>query len=110
MAAEKIPLEPVESSNIAALGYNPEKLILAIQSKAGTIFHYAGVPLDVAAGFLGAESIGRFYVERVKGKFTGQRMTGLCAKCGDEGWEGETCADCGTRTYVVPPMKPRVAP
>lgn len=96
-----IPAETVDSSNIAAIGYDNEKRVLAITFKSGDVFHYAGIGPDLALEFYQAESKGRFYTQRLKGKFTGQKMTGSCPKCGDEhGYIGATCSDCGCAQYV----------
>jgi len=90
--AIRIPLELVDSSNLAARGYDLERSILAVQFKtSGIIFHYAGVPADLARTFFEADS---------SGKFSGERMTGPCGKCGSEGWIGELCGDCGTALHV----------
>jgi hypothetical protein len=97
--AEHIELEPVESSSIAYLGYNEHKQIAAVSFKSGDIYHYAGVPLGLFAEWCQALSIGHFYVEHIKGKFTGQRMTGACPDCGAKGWIGERCTDCGCSDY-----------
>lgn len=108
MPAEKIHLEPVASSNLGALGYNPHKIILAVQFKTtGIIFHYAGVPVEVAAGFNSAESIGRYYIEHIRGRYQAQRMTGPCEKCGTEGWVGDVCDDCGTGKFLEVPYLPK---
>jgi sulfur carrier protein ThiS len=100
--AEKIPLNPIASSNLAAVGYNGAKKLLAVQFKhSGQIFHYAGVSSEMWAEFAGSESLGRYYAQNVRGKLQGERMTGPCAKCGAEGWIGETCHDCGTAEHVA---------
>lgn len=104
MANIKIPLEEIESSNIRAAGYDRHKQILAVQFKSGPIFHYASVPLEEATAFYLAPSKGSHYALNIKGKFTGQKMTGTCPKCGDEhGWIGDVCADCGTAEYAETP-------
>lgn len=101
--AEKIEMEAVTSSNLAALGYNPQKKILAVQFKNGRIFHYSNVPLATVETIYGAGSRGKAYADLVKGKFPGELMTGECNKCGDgPGWGGDTCEDCGTGVYTVP--------
>jgi hypothetical protein len=106
MPAEKIELEDVVSSNLAAIGYNPLKRILAVQFKSGAIYHYADVDVLVAAGFNTAESKGRYYAASIKGQYQAQQMTGHCANCGDgPGWIGDRCQDCGTADYVPDPRK-----
>lgn len=97
----KIPLEVIESSNLAAIGYDPDRKQLAVQFKSGDVFHYDGVDMEFAGRFYAAESRGRFYAGHVKGKITGRKMTGKCRACaGGPGWIGETCTDCGTAPYV----------
>lgn len=95
-----IPLVAVASSLIGRAGYDPERRILAVQfAKTGTIKHYAGVEESLADDFFRAESKGAFLNKHIFTKFQVERMTGPCARCGDEGWVGETCEDCGTATY-----------
>lgn len=102
----RIGLESVDSSHIAAYGYDAGKQILAVQFKStGVVFHYASFPLDQALAFGAAESKGRFYAQQIKGKYTGRRMTGPCPACHDEGWIGETCTDCGCDKYTETPWK-----
>lgn len=108
-AAFKVPLEPIESSNLAAIGYDEQRSILAVQFKHGPIFHYAGVPSDVAALFAVSASKGRFYAQTIRGKFSGQLMTGECEKCGILGYVGETCSDCGCGVHVAKPYTPKPA-
>lgn len=106
--AEKIPLEAVVSSNLAAVGYNPAKQILAVQfAKSGIIIHYAPVPPELAADLGAAESKGAFYAKHIRGKIQGERMTMPCPNCNDEGWIGETCSDCGTAQYTAVPYTPK---
>ena len=111
MPAEKIDLERIDSSHLGAIGYNPHKLILAVQfAKTGVIFHYANVPVEVAAGFNGAESKGRYYSTAIRGRYPAQRMTGPCEKCNAEGWVGDVCDDCGTATFLEVPYVPKQPP
>lgn len=94
-----VKTQPVDSSNIAEIGYDPDKLVLAVLFKSGDLWHYAGVPLDIAAKLAGAESKGKFYGAHVRSKFTAAKMTGPCPKCGDKGRIGTRCMDCGTADY-----------
>jgi len=68
-----IPMTPVESSQVAAVGYDPSGKVLAVQFKAkagpGSIYHYADVPPDVYQGMLAAESCGKFFGANIRGKF-----------------------------------------
>jgi hypothetical protein len=100
----KVPLEPVVSSNLEAIGYDPQRQILAVQFKSGTLYHYGSVSLELVTDLYAAESKGRFYTSHIKGKFPGQLMTGECPKCGDTGFDGDQCLDCGCGRYFVQPM------
>lgn len=109
MPAEKIELEAIASSNLAALGFNPDKHIAAVQFQSGDIYHYAGVTVDLMQRWYASESRGRFYAKEIRGKFTGQKMTGHCGDCGDLGWVGDRCRDCGCQNYSEDPRKEKAA-
>ena len=65
-----ITMNPVKSSNIAATGYDSHSKTLAIQFKGGgKTYHYEGVPHDLADQLGKAESVGKFVVGHVVGKF-----------------------------------------
>lgn len=65
-----IPLSPVVSSNIAAVGYDLATQTLAVQFKHGAkVYHYANVPPDVHEEMGKAESIGKFIGAHVVKKF-----------------------------------------
>ena len=96
-----IPLIPVVSSNLQAIGYEPSASILGVQFSSGHIFHYANVPPKLWEGLLESPSKGQFYAREIKGRFTADKVTGVCPKCGDVGMKGERCTDCGTDKYVV---------
>ena len=95
-----IPQEPVTSSNLAAVGYDLERKVLACTFRSGDVWHYAGVPQELAQACFEAESKGKFYSLHIKGKFAAEKMTGKCDQCGDKGLIGATCTDCGTGTYA----------
>ena len=105
----KVPLEPVVSSNLEAIGYDTQRQILAVQFKSGTLYHYGSVSLELVTDLYAAESKGRFYTAHIKGEFPGRLMTGECPKCGATGFDGDLCEDCGCDRYVVPPMPEREA-
>lgn len=101
----------VESSAILSLGYVPHREVLAVELKSGAIYHYLNVPADVAMDFYNAGSKGQFYAAYIRGKFTSEKMTGLCNKCRANGVAGTDCA-CGQgkhykidRTHGEPPAE-----
>lgn len=71
-ATPQIVMHQVESSQFAAIGHAPELGLLAIQfhPKKSTgqsdIYHYQNFSADLFAEFLGAESHGSFFIQRIK--------------------------------------------
>lgn len=63
-------LVPVQSSDIAAMGYDPSSFELQIQFTNGRIYSYATVPPELYAGLVSAPSKGSFFAQFVK-KFPG---------------------------------------
>lgn len=69
-----IPLTPVDSSQIHAVGYDGPSQTLAIQFKGGassrspigSLYHYQNVPTDVHSGLVSAESIGSYFGKNIK--------------------------------------------
>ena len=61
--------EPIESSCIAATGYDPETQSLEIELRHGGVYRYRGVPAKLATEFSEAESAGAFWVARIKTAF-----------------------------------------
>ncbi len=69
-AAPVISMTACKSSNISHHGYDAESKTLAVQFKGGgKTYHYAGVPGDLFTQMGKAESVGKFIVEQVVGKF-----------------------------------------
>lgn len=67
-----IPMTSVESSQIAAIGHDPETNTLAVQFKGkngpGAVYHYRNFPARKFDAFMAAESKGKFFGENVRGK------------------------------------------
>lgn len=66
-------MQPVSSSNIAAVGYDEEKKLLRVHFKNGGRYDYSDVSREEYDGLLGAESIGRHLNTHIKSK--------SCSKC-----------------------------
>lgn len=67
----QINMDSVESSQLAAIGYDAETQTLAIQFKAkgtapGSLYHYANVTPEDFAAFRDAESIGSHFYKFIK--------------------------------------------
>ena len=71
-AIPQIVMHQVDSSQFAAIGHVPELNVLAIQfhPKKSTgqsdIYHYQNFSAELFAEFLGAESHGSFFIQRIK--------------------------------------------
>lgn len=65
-----IAMDAVESSQIAAIGHDPDTNTLAIQftakSGTGSIYHYSNFTAEDFAAFKGAESIGSHFGKFIK--------------------------------------------
>ncbi len=91
----------VDSSAVASAGYDAARQVLAIEFRSGLVIHYDGVPADLFELFGASESRGRFYSQRIKGKFSGRTMTGLCQRCAKPGYIGEQCEHCKNGTVLA---------
>jgi len=97
-----IPLELVSSSSLAGIGYDgdEERGTLAVQFQNGHVFHYASVPHRLWREFQMIPSKGQFYAGEIKGRYRGEKVTGACPSCGDVGYLGQVCTDCGVESYT----------
>lgn len=61
----------VQSTDIAAVGYDPDTRQLAVEFKRspGKVYYYADVPSMVYADFLAAHSPGKYFHANIKGKY-----------------------------------------
>lgn len=67
-----IPLQPVQSSMLAAVGYDEANKTLAVtftSGKKGIVYRYAGVSPEVYEEMKLAKSIGTFFGQRIRGKY-----------------------------------------
>jgi hypothetical protein len=65
---------PVTSSQLAAVGYDPQTRELQIEFKRGTLYSFPGVPREVHAGLMVASSKGRFFYYRVRWSYRGIKI------------------------------------
>ena len=63
---------PVNSSNIAAVGYEGTTLIIDFHS--GSEYAYYGVPASIYQAFLTAPSHGKYHAQHIKHAFPYQRI------------------------------------
>lgn len=67
------PMVTMESSNIAAIGHNPQDKTLFVRFKNGGMYSYTDVPETTYHAMLGAQSPGAFHAEKIKGVFEHRR-------------------------------------
>lgn len=63
---ENINYVSVESSNVAKVGYIPEKEELHVIFKSDSHYSYEKVPVEVYNNLIKAESVGKYFNENVK--------------------------------------------
>lgn len=62
-------MQPVKSTQIESVGYDPANKILAVKFARGATYHYSNVAPEVHAEMLKAESIGKFFGAKIKGVY-----------------------------------------
>lgn len=65
---------PFTSSNIAAIRYEEDQLLLEIEFLNGSRYHYYDVPPQIAQAFDQAESKGGFLATSIKGHYRYSRV------------------------------------
>ena len=65
---------PVTSSQIAAIGYDPETMIAEVRFVNGSVYRYKGVPMGVTEGIINSESPGRTFSATLKYGFEYEKI------------------------------------
>ncbi|MEO5645346.1 MAG: KTSC domain-containing protein [Bacteroidia bacterium] len=61
--------EYIQSTSIKSIGYDPARLVLEVEFLTGTVYQYSNVPESVYAGFITAESKGRYFDYFIRERF-----------------------------------------
>jgi hypothetical protein len=61
-----VEYQPVTSTSVAAIGYDPDTNTLGVRFLNGGEFHYYGVSADVFEGMKAATSVGRYLDQYIK--------------------------------------------
>jgi hypothetical protein len=64
-----VALRRVESSSIAAIGFDAEVSTLHVRFHSGGTYRYFGVPASVHHAFVTADSIGRFFTDHIRDRY-----------------------------------------
>lgn len=59
----------VKSSNIRSVGYSVKDKILELEFNSGAVYHYKDVGLIPVVEFIFADSLGKYFAQKIKGKF-----------------------------------------
>lgn len=70
-----MPRIPVESSHIAAIGYEPSQFLLEIEFDDGSVYQYGRVPAHVYAGFFHAASKGGYFHQYILNRYETRQVT-----------------------------------
>ncbi len=62
-----IHMKPFISSNIATVGFDPDKKRLCVQFQTGKVYEYTGVAPDTFVKLTTAKSTGKAFNELIKG-------------------------------------------
>lgn len=62
-------MKPVESSNLKAVGYDPDARSLHVQFKSGGHYAYANVPPEAHQAFMNADSKGEHFQQNILKKY-----------------------------------------
>jgi len=68
-------MQPVESAAIESIGYDPDKLTLAVKFRSGSTYHYEPVPASTHAELMRSESKGGHLAVHVKGRYDYARVS-----------------------------------
>ena len=76
----EIKRQPVESSVLAAVGYDAQRRVLEIEFHSGAIYRYLEVPEEIHRRLLAAESKGHYFGANIRDKFRSERVKLRTAK------------------------------
>lgn len=64
----------VQSSNIDSIGYAEDSETLEIEFLGGSVYQYYNVPATEYAGFVNADSQGKYFHRHIKGQYEYSRV------------------------------------
>lgn len=70
----KIKMIPLDSSNLASAGYDPENELLRVQFHNGQVWEYSGVPESKFIELTTAPSAGRYFAAAIRGVYSERRV------------------------------------
>jgi hypothetical protein len=67
-------MDPVDSSNLRLVGHLEQAEVLDIEFRDGGLYRYYGFPTSLHEEFLKAPSRGKFFHQRIKGKYPFKKL------------------------------------
>lgn len=68
-------MTPLDSSNIAAAGYDEESRTLRVEFRSGGTYDYPGVPKETYDGLIAAPSPGSYFHRAIKSFYPAERIS-----------------------------------
>lgn len=65
---------PVSSSNLAAVGYDPQNHEMHIEFTSGHTYAYYGVPEEIYRLLMAAPSLGSFFHQYIRNRYSDTRI------------------------------------
>lgn len=63
---KRMEREPVSSSLVESVGYDPDEEMLEVELKNGRVYQYLEVPESTFQEFLAADSLGRYFNRHIR--------------------------------------------
>ncbi len=61
-------MQPVESTNVKAIGYDPVSGIMRVEFKSGGSYDYPGTVPEEHAAFMASDSKGKYFHRHIRGR------------------------------------------
>lgn len=65
--------QPVNSSNLVSVGYEPDHETLEVEFKSGAVYRYYNVPLFEYERLMSADSHGAYFNANIRNKYPDER-------------------------------------
>jgi hypothetical protein len=64
----------VDSSAVVSVGYDRKRRVLEVEVEGGAVYQYLDVPAREYFALVSAESVGRYYNQRIKAEYEFRRL------------------------------------
>jgi hypothetical protein len=67
-------MQPVKSSNVKAVGYDPKAKTLSIEFHSGSKYEFGDVPAATHAELMASASKGKHFNRKIRGQFASEKV------------------------------------